>query len=401
MLTSASHVFLPRLSNSAGKLLSKVANLASVARAADGDYKDGEVVCDLNNGADPKDVAARNGMKVKEDLKNGTYSFKLAKSQTVMQAVTQLSGDPGVGTARPNYIAGLVAVTQRGVAFVDQRSVAFVNQSSSATNYYFQDALRQISARDAWQKGDGSGVTVAVIDTGIDPTHPIFTHLTKGYDFIDDDTNVSEVPGGPAYGHGTMMAGIVAAVAPGATIMPLRAFDSTGYASVTDIAAAILYAVNHGANVINMSYGLDREDKTIKPAIEYADRKGVYMVAASGNSNRDYAEYPASNDKVISVAAVDGRDVKADFSNYNHVRLCAPGVNISSAYPGGLYATGSGTSHAAAFVSGGVAVVLSAGSGDPADSLRHNADSVKSQNPHYNLGDGRIDLLAAVQERRH
>lgn len=387
----------PLPSGAGNGFLGKAVNLTfGVEAAGDQPNNDSEVVCQLRPGASAVVVAARYAMTIKRSMQGNTYVFTLPRTLPMQLALSRLRTDPDVRSAEPNYAVGIPEVSQRSVAFVDG--------SSSSTNYYFQDALGQIRARDAWPIADGSGITVAVIDTGIDATHPVFTHITRGYDWVGNDPNPSEVSGGPAYGHGTMVAGIIVAVAPGATIMPLRVFRPDGTGDAADVADAIVYATDHGADIINMSFGLSEISAAIQRSILYAWIRGVALIGSAGNANSSLVQFPANDlAHVVSVAAVNGQDNKADFSNYgNYVDVCAPGTNIHSAYPGGQFAVGGGTSHATAFVSGEMALVLSEGGGWARSAIENSAVNIDALNPGYRnqLGKGRIDALAAVSQRR-
>ncbi len=380
---------------------SRAARLGFIAHASvDADYADGEVICavkDDTRGA--RDVASRHNLKILEDLEDGCYRMGLAQSISVKQAVTELIADSNVASAEPNYLLRVVEVDQRSVAEVDQRSVAEVDGLGPA-NYVHQDAVALIRAREAQIFANGGGVTVAVVDTGIDFGHPSLKQAFTGRDFVDNDNDASEVPGGVAYGHGSMVAGIVALVAPHARIMGVRAFDANGMGKVSDVANGIRYAAKKGADVIHMSFGVGTGSSPIRAAVAFAYRKGAIMIVSTGNNNTSIAQYPASDERVMAVAATDQHDIKADFSDYgDYIDVCAPGVGIYSTYPGGRFAWWSGTSFAAAFVSGGAALVLSAGRGNVEGIIARTAVNIDALNPRYArlLGSGRIDALAAVR----
>src|SRR5262249_3899013 len=136
-----------------------------------------------------------------------------------------------------------------------------------------------------------------------------------------------------AHGHGTMVAGILAAIAPDAMIMPIRAFDDEGCSDAFRVAKAIRYAVANGAQVINMSFGLTEHVRVLRAALEQAAKANVMLIASAGNSNSDTEQAPASLANVLGVAATDLLDRKAPFSNYGiNAGLDAPGVNIVSTF---------------------------------------------------------------------
>ncbi|MFS0576657.1 S8 family serine peptidase [Sporosarcina sp. 179-K 3D1 HS] len=197
---------------------------------------------------------------------------------------------------------------------------------------------------------EGSAI-VAIIDTGVDYTHPFLKgRLVDGYDFINNDTNPLDV-----HFHGTHLAGIIADTTPAnVKIMPIRALDAEGKGYDSDIAKGIRFAVDNGADVINMSFAGEEYSPFLAEAIDYALSKNVPIVVSSGNEGTDTENfYPASDEKVIVVSAVDKNDHLADFSNTGaSIDISAPGVDIHSSVPGGRFASYSGTSMAAPYVSG-------------------------------------------------
>ncbi|WP_189100120.1 S8 family peptidase [Deinococcus knuensis] len=217
---------------------------------------------------------------------------------------------------------------------------------------------------------NGSGQIVAVIDTGVDLDHPIFyNNLVSNelwFDYVDNDHTPEDEGsiGQAAYGHGTFVSGVVLQIAPAAKIMPLRVLNSVGSGDTLDVASAIIWATDKGANVINLSLGTAQESDAITMAVTYANSKNVLVVAAAGNSNKDTLDFPAqqfSDSKLnISVGSVNSSDVKSAFSSYGmNLGLMAPGENIQSAFPDNRTAIMSGTSMSAPVVSGAIAVGLS------------------------------------------
>jgi subtilisin len=225
----------------------------------------------------------------------------------------------------------------------------------------------------------GAGVKVAVIDTGIDFTHPdLAAHYAGGYDFVNDDNNPMD-----DHGHGTFVAGIIGAifngvgvvgVAPDVQFYALKVLDNTGYGWWSDVIAALQWAVDHGIQVTNNSYaGVPDTDESVpepgalQAAFDNAEAAGLFNVAAAGNSGNadgtgDNVPYPARFVSVIAVAATDQDDIRASFSSTGPaVELSAPGVSIYSTTLGGGYGSGSGTSFASPHAAGVAALVISAG----------------------------------------
>ena len=329
-----------------------------------------------------------------------------------------------------------------GVALpkVGQVGVITVGINNTADWYKNQPAMQLIRSNEAKAYSTGRSVVVADINSQVDYGHPALRgHLTGGYDFVatrpggsgslnqaetgfldqaetgflDQDASflqqaetgfldTSMLPlasANPAYSHGTLCAGIIAAMAPDSMIMPLRAFDDQGRADLFILAKAIRYAADNGANVINMSFGALDQSKALKNSTDYARGKGVILVASAGNNNTSTPQYPAALAGVLTVAATNLTDVKASFSNYgNYVFVDGPGVRIISAYPGGLYAIVSGTSFSAPEVAATAALIRSIRTWGIANSISSTAVDIDNKNPDYvnKLGYGRIDVLRAV-----
>jgi hypothetical protein len=228
---------------------------------------------------------------------------------------------------------------------------------------------------------NGAGIIVAILDTGVDLTHPaLVQHLLPGYDFVDNDAlpddsidGVDEDADGvvdEGAGHGTHIAGIIAQVAPGAQLLPVRVLNSDGGGNLFDIVAGIVFAVDQGAQVINLSLRAQEDSPLLRAALRYAAQRQV-LVVASAAGDETGLDYPAAYAEAIAVGAI-GRDYfVADFSKpyAEMVDLFAPGILIYSTYRDGQYAWWSGTSMAAPFVSGAAAIFLSSGQ-CPADCTR-------------------------------
>ena len=342
-------------------------------------------------------------------------------------------------------------------AMDDTSTVPFENPEG-ADRYVWSGFVQQaadslVQASQARALENGAGAIVAVIDTGVDPEHPLLaSSLVTGYDFLldrageasewsaldesttailDESTMVildgmnvvslnestmvildsDQVDGldpvqiPQAFGHGTMVAGIVHLVAPAARIMPLRVFDGEGNASVFDIVRAIYYAVDNGATVINMSFSLRVSSRELIAAIDHADRHGVTVVASAGNDGLESMVFPAGLCNVLGVGSTDLGDYVSSFSNLGNdlVALAAPGENVITTYPGGGWAGASGTSFAAPWIAG-TAALLSASKGDgSAGSIGFHqvVEALAYADPIFGpgasrCGVGRVDILSAL-----
>ncbi|MDD1414198.1 S8 family serine peptidase, partial [Dolichospermum sp. ST_con] len=251
-----------------------------------------------------------------------------------------------------------------------------------------------IKAPEAWQRGyTGKGIVVAVLDTGVDYNHEdlknnIWSNSKEvAGNGIDDDANgyIDDVQGWnfdtsnnnvlDNNGHGTHVSGTIAAenndigvtgIAYNSRIMPVKVLDANGSGAYGNIAKGIYYAVDNGANVINLSLGGNSSNNTLKSAIEYAGKKGVIVVMAAGNDGDSMPSYPAryAYNSGIAVGAVDKNNNLANFSNRSGSKeityVTAPGVDVYSTVPNNQYALYNGTSMAAPHIAGVVALILSA-----------------------------------------
>jgi thermitase len=354
-------------------------------------YDPGTVIVELKPRRAINDMAGRHNLVVVEDVDEQTWLLRIPDGRTVEQVMREVNPDRDVKSVEPNFLFQVPEINQRTIANVD---------GPGATDAYdSQQALHLIRAFEAQAVADGSGVVVAVIDTGVDTTHPSLGNLAAGYDFVDNDNDPSEVSGGQGYGHGTMVAGLIKLVAPGVTIMPVRAFGPDGHGTTTNIAKAIRFAVANGADVINLSFGTIGQPQALRGAMTLALRRTTLVTAAGNDNTNAPVQYPASVEESLTVAATDVVDYKAAMSNYgSYVDVCAPGVDVVSTYPGGGFASATGTSFSAALVSGAVALVKWSGHTNAAQAVIDSAVNIDGLNPGFvgMLGRGRLDVFAAI-----
>jgi thermitase len=200
-----------------------------------------------------------------------------------------------------------------------------------------------------------------------------------------------------AFGHGTMVAGVVHLVAPMAQIMPLKAFRGDGTANLSDILRAVYYATDHGAHVINMSFTLTTPSMELANAIDYAYNANVICVAAAGNNNKVKVGNPANLPYVMGVASSSDNDLRSKFTSYGSgVFVAAPGEGIVTTFPGQNYAEATGTSFSSPLVAGAAALTVQVRATiDYTDSSAAvaNAKAIKSPG----VGHGRLDVYQTIQ----
>jgi serine protease len=273
------------------------------------------------------------------------YRVRFDSGQAAARAAFRLSQNPRVESVDWDVEAAIPPGEQfqETAAYGDRSmqaecgSAAGANHAGFPTDpcYRYQWHLRQVGLPEAWKLGQGAGVVVAIIDTGVSRVPDLAeTTFVPGYNFVADNDNAAD-----DHGHGTHVAGTIAqstnnklgvgGVAFKASIMPLKVLSARGSGSMAAIAQAIRYAADHGAQVINMSLGGPFAVATIGRAVKYARGKGVTVVAAAGNDGRGKVGYPARYPGVIAVAATQFDETTTFYSNWGpEVDIAAPGGNV-------------------------------------------------------------------------
>lgn len=292
-------------------------------------------------------------------------------------------------------------------------------------DYSSQYAISKVKIPQARMLTEGAGEIIAILDTGVDQAHPLFTtgkarfSYDKNYTVFPPITGVTESSrngtdededGYPddGVGHGTHVAGIVYTGARQATLRIYKVLDGEGRGTSFGLAKAVKAATEYGVHVINLSLGLAADDPMLHHVLEHAASQNIAIVASAGNVGTNAIQYPAAYDVVFSVTSTDNQDVRASFANYGPtVDITAPGVNIISPIPStfgsGKYAIASGSSMAAPWVSAAIALtharwsayVTARGAGNHVMSV---TDDINPMNPGYagQLGSGRVNYDNAL-----
>ncbi|MFO0829282.1 MAG: S8 family serine peptidase [Phycisphaerales bacterium] len=303
------------------------------------------------------------------------------------------SGESSIGQTQSFFFAGL-----SGADFTDQYSWPLVGL----------DAAHTVAT--------GAGLVVAIIDSGLDVTHPLLADATvlPGADYVGDNAGFADVGDGidndgdgaidEMAGHGTFVAGLIHTIAPDAAILPLRVMNSDGVGSEFAVAGALLEAKARGADVVNLSFVSQQPSGLLSSIINQLVANGTVVVVAAGNlGSKNSPPFPAGMASICAVASTGPNDVVPPWSNLgSFVDVCAPGIDVVSSLPGDQYAYASGTSVSTAFATGAALLVRSTYPrytvSDVVATLRNTATSIDSVNPGCAglLGGGRIDLAAAV-----
>lgn len=306
-----------------------------------------------------------------------------------------MAEDPNVLFCHPNYTVDPLGPVQGTLPFGDL---------TGGSEYFNQPASSLLDLPSAHGAAMGEGVTVGIIDGGVDVFHPLLEgNAVSGWDYVDDDSLAHDELGGANSGHGTFVAGVLHLVAPEATIRGYRVTNLAGHGNGYIVAEAILQAVEDGCDIINISLQMMAEHRAIAGAIQYAENHNVLTVVAGGNWNEDMPCYPASDPNALTVAAVDSVLHLADFSNFgDYIDICAPGTSIYSTFVDSTFAWWGGTSFATPFVSGQAALLRSAVQSLTNEETRslilNTATDIGDENPGMEglIGSGLLNPFASV-----
>jgi thermitase len=367
-----------------------LANNSGFAQSRPEKWADGELLVGLRNGV----------------ARERAQSLFNAHGATVLQELSQINVHRiSVSPAALEAVERALA-NRPEVQFVERNGV--LKLASTANDAYFPSAwhLGQIGVPAAWDLTQGSSnVIVAAVDTGVDPNHPdLVNKLVPGRNTYNGNSDTSDV-----YGHGTMIAGVMAAqsnnsigvssISWSSPIMPIRVTDASLTFFYSVVADGITWAADHGAKIINVSITGVAGSSTVTSAASYARSKGAVVIAAAGNCGC-FDSTPA-NSSIISVSATDGSDSVASFSSQgNYVDIGAPGVSIYTTTMGGGYGAPSGTSVASPVVAGIAALMMSVNPtlkpSEIESLLKSTADDFGAAGYDTAYGHGRVNAYRAV-----
>jgi subtilisin family serine protease len=390
-----------------------------------------EIIVRLQPGVSIDTINARyNTTTTETEVPNSVFKVRVADPADLQTILAAMQTDVDLVWASLTYFGETPEGTRRTLAVIDG--------DPTPGEYFDQEVLTKMRVDEAQQISKGAGVVVAVIDTGVDYNHPDLTdHVLRdggnvviGNDFVSLDSDPMDETNGidddadgdtdEGAGHGTHVAGIIALIAPEAKIVPIRVLDTEGSGFADDVAAAIRWFIDPAnvpgdKKIINLSLGIPNVDRVeiIHDVIDEViseENLPIPVIASAGNDGLKEVHYPASEGDVFSVAAVDKNDVAAEFTNYKDVDFAAPGIadnnseiGIYSTFINGQYATWAGTSMAAPFVTGLAALVKAIepsqrGNEQLEDLIEETSDNIQDENPDIDLGEGRIDMLSALEE---
>ena len=298
-----------------------------------------------------------------DDALDGAGAVRVLDGSAAGQAGAVVVGVP----ARDAERATELLRRDPDVAFVDRNHVAAKADVTPNDPFYPEQwGLRKINVPGAWSMTTGAGVTVAVLDTGVNPVSELAGRVLPGYDFINNDANPADDEG-----HGTAVASVIAGrggdgsglagVCWNCTILPVKVLNAKGAGDYLAIAKGIRYAADRGAKIINMSLAGSASSPLLNTAVQYATDRGSLVVAAAGNEHTAVRQYPAAIPQVLSVGGSTGGDRRYSWSNYGTgwVDVAAPGCNVAQDHRGRGFVEFCGTSSATPVVAGVAALMQS------------------------------------------
>lgn len=352
----------------------------------------GELLIRFKDGVskDNQDKALKeHGAKVKDEIEKIKVKVISVPEKNQEKIKEALSNNPHVEFVEDNGMAEAFAVP---------------NDPSVGSQWHFS----KIAAQQGWDVSMGNSSPITICDSGVDADHPdLVTKLLPGYNYYDNNNNTDDVQG-----HGTAVAGTAAAVTNNAVgvaglawnnpIIPVRISDPTAWATYSAMAKCVIYGVDHGSRIINISYGGTSSTSTVQSAAEYAWGKNALVFASAGNYSTNSPIYPAATPKVVGVISTDSADNKSSFSSYGTwADIAAPGSSIYTTSRGGGYGGHSGTSFSSPMTAGLGALILAVNpsltSQGLFDVLTKSTDDLGTTGFDEKFGYGRINVSKALQ----
>ena len=375
-----------------------VTALVAVGRAEELNHVAGRILVKPKHETTEADLAAAlsaHGAKQVDKIKDINVRVVNVPENKLARVLDALNHNPRIEFAEPDFIA---------------TAVYSPNDPYYTAGYQWHHA--RIQSAQAWDVSLGAtNIVIAVLDTGVDATHPdLAGKVLSGYNYVSNNTNTADDEG-----HGTAVAGTAAAsgnngvgligIASKNYILPVKVLDSTGSGTYSAIANGINFAANKGVRVINLSVGGGSSSSTLQSAIDYAWSKNIVIIAAAGNNANNTPQYPAACRNVVGVSATDSSDNLASFSSYgSYVTLSAPGQGIWTTQRGGTYGAWSGTSFSSPVTAGVAALVVSANpqlsNVQVVDLLKTSSDDVGATGYDVYFGYGRVNANKAVNAAR-
>lgn len=356
--------------------------------AAQAKSNSSQLVFKLNNSEAISRIMATYNLTDSSQIADNYIKVNIPAGTDPDTLAAKMKADPDVMMVTPNKTVSFMEAGNR-FHFDFSELGGTANPASLKTQW----AWSKVHLAKAQKFSSGKGIKIAILDTGVNYNHTMLASKTlPGFDAINELNDGSDVNG-----HGTFVAGVIAQVAPGSQIIPVRVLDANGIGTLDNVLTGFRYALKSGAKVINLSFSTTDDLEPLHDIINEANSKGVVVIGASGNDASGKPYYPAAYHEVLAVSATDQNDYRASFANYgSYVELSSPGVNIYSSWLDGGYAQGSGTSFSAPMVAGASAMLLQKApglnKGAIEKSLKKAAVNFASGCDCKGMGKGRLDF---------
>ncbi|SDY89698.1 Subtilase family protein [Evansella caseinilytica] len=372
--------------------------------------KEGEVIVELASDVDARQWAQSQQLTIVAELNSKVIVRDLRR--TTDDIMNDLKTDASVQLMEPNYLY-TKQTSSRGGSKGKGKTNDLHKSAVSVPNDEFYEPyqwnLSQIYTEEGWSFSVGDEeVPIAIVDSGVDPEHiDLAARIKAGFNAFEDNQAYND-----ENGHGTHVAGIAAAITNNEAgvagvswnnpLLAVKVLDQNAEGNALSIAKGIIWAVDQGARVINLSLGDSHDSDLMYDAVRYAYERDVVLIAASGNDDVETPMFPAAYDEVLAVAAVDPQRERAFFSNYGeHIDVSAPGEHIPSTFPENQYVVMSGTSMAAPHVTGLAGLIRSINPSltneDVYDLIRETSDDLGDKGFDPFFGYGEINIRTALE----